>query len=78
MPDQWKELYQFTRRMIQLTVVVIAEYHSYELRTKFYPISFSQGSVHMYTKLLAIISVGFDNISITGQISCICQTLEDK
>jgi hypothetical protein len=36
-------LYQFTRRAIKLTVVIIFGYHCYQLRTKFYPISFSQG-----------------------------------
>jgi hypothetical protein len=44
LPDQWRSLllYQFTR-MIILTVVTIVGYHFYQLRTKFYPISFSQG-----------------------------------
>jgi hypothetical protein len=36
-------LYQFTRRAIKLTVVIIAGYHCYQLHTKFYLISFSQG-----------------------------------
>jgi hypothetical protein len=36
-------LYQFTRRTIKLTVVIIVEYHCYQLHTKFYPLSFSQG-----------------------------------
>jgi hypothetical protein len=42
LPDQWKSLllYQFTRRVIKLTVVII---EGYQLHTKFYPISFSQG-----------------------------------
>jgi hypothetical protein len=51
-------LYQFTRRAIQLTVVIVVGYHCYQLYTKFYPISYSQGQVQM--KLLGIISVGFD------------------
>jgi hypothetical protein len=36
-------LYQFTRRVIKLTVTIIVGYHSYQLHTKFYQISFSQG-----------------------------------
>jgi hypothetical protein len=37
-------LYQFTRRVIKSsTVVIIKEYHSYGLNTKFYPIPFTQG-----------------------------------
>jgi hypothetical protein len=40
------ELYQFTRRVIKLTAVIIVGYHCYQLRTKIYPIFFSQGSVH--------------------------------
>jgi hypothetical protein len=35
--------YQFTRRVIKLTVVIIGGYHYYLLRTKFYRIFFSQG-----------------------------------
>jgi hypothetical protein len=36
-------LYQFTKRAIKLTVVIIVGYHSSHLHTKFYPIFFSQG-----------------------------------
>jgi hypothetical protein len=36
-------LYQFTRKAIKLAVVIIEGYHSYQLHTKLYPISFSQG-----------------------------------
>jgi hypothetical protein len=36
-------MYQFTRRVIKLTVVIIVGYHSYQLHTKFYTTSFSQG-----------------------------------
>jgi hypothetical protein len=36
-------LYQFTRRVIKLTVVIIKGYHCYQLYTKYCPISFSQG-----------------------------------
>jgi hypothetical protein len=35
-------------------------YHCYQFHTKFYPISFSQGYVHMQTKMLGIISAGFE------------------
>jgi hypothetical protein len=31
-------LYQFTRRAIKLTVVIIVRYHCYHLRTEFKPI----------------------------------------
>jgi hypothetical protein len=42
--DQWRSLlpYQFTRRGIELTVVIIMGYHCYQLHTKCYPISFCQ------------------------------------
>jgi hypothetical protein len=46
LPDQWKLcilLYQFTRRAIKPTVIIIVVYHCYQLHTKLYPISFSQG-----------------------------------
>jgi hypothetical protein len=36
-------LYQFTRMAIKLTVVIIEAYHCYQLHTKFFQISFSQG-----------------------------------
>jgi hypothetical protein len=42
LPDQWKELYQFIRMVIKLTVVIIVGYHCYQLHTKFYPIFYSQ------------------------------------
>jgi hypothetical protein len=35
-------LYQFTKRVTQLTVIIIVEYHYYQLHTKFYQTS-SQG-----------------------------------
>jgi hypothetical protein len=50
-------LYQFIARAIKMTVVITEAYHCYQLYTKFYPISSSQGQVHMQTKLLGIISV---------------------
>jgi hypothetical protein len=36
-------LYQFARRVIKLSVAIIEGYRCYQLHTKFYPISFSQG-----------------------------------
>jgi hypothetical protein len=36
-------LYQSERRAIKLTVAVIVGYHCYQLHTKFYSVSFSQG-----------------------------------
>jgi hypothetical protein len=52
LPDQGRSLllYQFTRRGIKLTVVLIGGYNCYQLHTKFCPISFSQGC--QYMKLL--------------------------
>jgi hypothetical protein len=49
--------YQFTRRATQLTVLIIERHHCYQLHIKFYPISFS---LHVWTKLLGSIGVGFD------------------
>jgi hypothetical protein len=46
LPDQWKEyllFYQFTKRVIKLTVIIIIGYHCYQLHTKLYRISSSQG-----------------------------------
>jgi hypothetical protein len=44
LPDSGRSLllYQFTKRVIKLTVVIIVGYHCYQLHTKFYRISFSQ------------------------------------
>jgi hypothetical protein len=36
-------LYQFTKRVVRLTVIIIQEYHSYQLPTKFYPKFFCPG-----------------------------------
>jgi hypothetical protein len=36
-------LYQFTKRLTKLTVIVIVEHHCYQLHTKLYQISSSQG-----------------------------------
>jgi hypothetical protein len=35
-------LYQFTKRMTKLIVIIIMEYHCYQLHTKMYQISLSQ------------------------------------
>jgi hypothetical protein len=58
-------LHQFTRRVIKLTVVIIVGYHCYQLHTTCYPISLSEGQVHILMKLLGIISLGID---ITDQL----------
>jgi hypothetical protein len=50
--------YQVTRRVVNVTVVIIKEYNCYQLHAKFYPLSV-QGEVHTWTKLLDIIIVGF-------------------
>jgi hypothetical protein len=44
LPDEWKEsiIVPIHMKAIKLTVVIIIRYH-YQLHTKFYPISFSQG-----------------------------------
>jgi hypothetical protein len=57
-------LYQFTRKVIKLTVVIIVGYHCYQLHTKLYQISFSQGYRHILM-ILGIIILGF-NITDTG------------
>jgi hypothetical protein len=36
-------LYQFTKRVTKLTVLIILGYHCYQLHTKYYKIPFSQG-----------------------------------
>jgi hypothetical protein len=45
LPEQGRRLlfYQFTRRAIKMTVVIIEEHHCYQLHTKFYPIFFCEG-----------------------------------
>jgi hypothetical protein len=40
-------LHEFTRRAIKLTVVIVMGYHCYQLHTEFYPVSFSEGYVHV-------------------------------
>jgi hypothetical protein len=36
-------LYQFTKRVTKLTVIIIVRFHCYQLYTKLYRLSFSQG-----------------------------------
>jgi hypothetical protein len=48
------------RRMVTQIVVIIKTYQCYLLHTKFYPTSFCQGSLHIQTELLGIISMDFD------------------
>jgi hypothetical protein len=45
LPDQSKEsiMYQFTKRLMKLTVIIIVGYHCYQLHTKFYQRSSYQG-----------------------------------
>jgi hypothetical protein len=45
LPGQWKSLLlcQFTKRMIELTVIIIGGYHCYQLHPKCYRISSFQG-----------------------------------
>jgi hypothetical protein len=53
-------LYQFSERVMKLTVIIIMGYHCYQLHTKFHQMSFFQGKVHTKMKLLGTISVSFD------------------
>jgi hypothetical protein len=44
--DQWKEsiiILIHKKRVTELTVLIIVGYHCYQLHTKYYRISFSQG-----------------------------------
>jgi hypothetical protein len=46
LPDQWKESYHYTNSQnsaIKLAAIMIMRYHCYQLDTKFYRISYSQG-----------------------------------
>jgi hypothetical protein len=55
-------LYQFTRRLIKLTVAIIMGYHCYQLHTKFYPIFFSLRFSPYMDEITGAISVGCDTI----------------
>jgi hypothetical protein len=70
-------LYQFITRVTKLTVIIIVGYHCYQLHTKSYRISYSQGQVCTQMKLLGITS-DRHNRSTTDQIFCIRQILEKK
>jgi hypothetical protein len=71
-------LYQFTRTVLKLTVVIIMRYYCYQLYTKFYQI-FSQGYVHMVDEILADHQCRFQrNRSTTEQIVCIHQIFDEK
>jgi hypothetical protein len=50
----------FTEGMIKLTVIIIVEYHWYQLHTTFCRTFFPDVKVHIYAKFWAIIDVGFD------------------
>jgi hypothetical protein len=45
LPDQWKEsmIVNVHQKGDKLTVIIIGGYHCYQLHTKLFPISFSQG-----------------------------------
>jgi hypothetical protein len=43
LPDQYQYQYQFTKGVTKLVVIIIVGYHCYQLHTKFYQISSSQG-----------------------------------
>jgi hypothetical protein len=73
LPGQRKILlmYQFTRIAINLPVIIIARYHSYQLHTKLYRISIDE--------IIADRQCGFRrNRSATDQIFCISLILEKK
>jgi hypothetical protein len=55
---KWCVIYSYIIKAIKL-IIIEASYH-YQLHTTFYPIF--QGQLHMYLKLLGIISVDFDVI----------------
>jgi hypothetical protein len=53
--------HQLKTRVIKLVVVIfMAGINCYQLHAKYYPISISQGLVHIQMKLLSIGRVGFD------------------
>jgi hypothetical protein len=41
-------------------MLIIEEYHCYQLHTKFYPTTFSPSYIHKHMKLSEIITVSFD------------------
>jgi hypothetical protein len=61
LPDQWKEpiVLPSYKKGDKSDCAIIVGCHCYQLHTQFYPISFSQGYIHTYMKLLGIIGVGF-------------------
>jgi hypothetical protein len=71
-------MYEITRRVIKLTVIIIVRYH-YQLHTKFYGISSFHGQVHTWMKLLGNHQCGFrHNRSTTDQIFCIRHVVDKK
>jgi hypothetical protein len=50
-PKQWKESILPIYKKGDKIAVIIEKHRRYQLNTKFVPISFSQGHVHMYKKL---------------------------
>jgi hypothetical protein len=72
-------LYQFTRRAIKLTVVIIVGYRYYQLRTNFYPIYLLSRLSPYIDEIIGDHQCGFRrNRSTTDQILCILQILEKK
>jgi hypothetical protein len=64
-------MYQFTRRVIELTVVIIEAYHCYQLYTKFYPTSLTLVCRYV-DKIIGDHQCGFRrNRSTTDKIFCI-------
>jgi hypothetical protein len=67
-------LYQFTNKVIKLSVTIIVGYHCYQRHTKFYQTSSSQGYID---EIIGDHQFGFRrNRSTTDQIFCIRQILE--
>jgi hypothetical protein len=62
MPEQWKEsiIVPIYKKGDKTDCTNYQGYRCYQLHATFYSISFSQGKVHIQTKLLWIISVGFN------------------
>jgi hypothetical protein len=70
--------YQFTERVIKLTVIIIVRYHCYQLHTKFYQMAFSRWIPYI-DENIGDRQCGFQcNSSTTDQIFCLCQILVKK
>jgi hypothetical protein len=70
-------LYQFTKMVTKLNVIIIMEYHCYQLHTKLYRISHSQNLNPCIDEIIRDHHCGFRrNRLTTDQIFCIRQILE--